>query len=103
MREYQPGTVLGHEAVLKRRSARLLGVVLASIIPCLSGTSFAQAEPPAAAANADAGAPVRLLVLGNVPEFVTRVRGQVSDLDVLIEIDTSLSRAPRALDDTLIE
>jgi hypothetical protein len=81
---------------LKRRGARWLGVMLAGSIPCLGGVSFAQVEPPHGVTSDDVGAPVRLLVLGSVPEFIARVRGQVSDLDVLIEIDAWRTRTPRA-------
>jgi hypothetical protein len=100
MRGVQSGT----EATLKGWGARLLGVVRPFVFVCLGGASFAWAEPSGAPARADVSAPVRLLVLGDVPEFVARVRGQVSDLDVLIEIDTALARAPGAeLEDALLE
>jgi hypothetical protein len=112
MQSSQSGSALEHEALVRgnasytrnaksARTARLLGLVLGCSIPCLGGTAFAQAEPDAAA-SADVGRAVRLLVLGGVPEFVARVRGQLSDLDVSIETDPSLARgSPAELDAAL--
>jgi hypothetical protein len=84
-------------------SRRLLGVLLGCIIPCLGRTASAQGERPRAEASAEASR-VRLLVLESFPEFGARVRGQLSDLDVLLEIDGAVPNAPRAeLDARLAE
>jgi len=45
---------------------------------------------------------VRLLVLDAVPEFAARVRGQVSDLDLTLDVEPARSRSTRAEVEALV-
>lgn len=88
----------------RRRSAVALGLALSSLVGMRPRAAFAQqaemphAERPAArASRVDASPPhVRLLVLDAVPEFAARVRGQVSDLDLTLDVEPARPRSTRA-------
>jgi len=81
-----------------RSSGLLLGVLLGCVSPGLVRGASAEGErrPIATTAQGAALAPrVRVLVIDSVPEFGARVRGQLSDLDVLLQIDAPAASPPR--------
>jgi hypothetical protein len=86
-----------------RSSALLRGVLLGCIMPCLAETASAQGERLPIATTDKARASVRLVLLESVPEFATRVRGQLSDLDVVLDLDATTADAPSvAFERTLV-
>jgi hypothetical protein len=65
----------------------LLGGLLVCTNAGLPRAAFAaDGDAPAGASAANAIAPVRLLVFASAPELVARVRGQLSGLDVALEV-----------------
>src|SRR5688572_4217381 len=70
----------------------MLGGLLVCTNPWLVRAAFAADDraPAEASAPSRAVAPVRLLLLASAPGFAARVRGQLSGLDVAIEVETVL-------------
>jgi hypothetical protein len=82
----------------------LLGISLGCIVSGLPRAAFGQAQRTSSETTVKAPASVRLLLLESVPEFGARVRGQLSDLDVVIEIEARAAGTPSvALESALAE
>ena len=73
-----------------RGAGLLLAALLGSLLPGLAHAASTSLEPApikTTSEPANAGSPVRVLVFESVPEFAARLRGQLSDLDVLLLSD----------------
>ncbi|HTV23603.1 MAG TPA: hypothetical protein VMG12_33165 [Polyangiaceae bacterium] len=76
--------------------AAALGATLIGLCVVNDGTALAQSR------SSEHAGRVRLLVLEAVPEFSSRVRGQVSDLDLTLDVETTASGSTRAEAEALV-
>jgi hypothetical protein len=77
-------------------SRLMLGGLLVCTNPWLARAAFAADDraPAEAPAASRAVTPVRLLVFASAPGFAARVRGQLSGLDVTLELETAMPPGP---------